>query len=646
MRYSHFFALALTMSNGVGGATAADELTLPASLPVSAYFAPTAEGSPPATESAFQSASKSAAAKSLTRQSVVVLLDDDSLIVIPVGLKNRANAAARFLRQTTFGANRTAIERLITQGYPAWIEEQFAKPAVSHLATVMADPVRTTSPWDVLMPSIWKQYFEGDDQLRQRVSFALSQIFVVSLSNNTLNDAPCGTAAYLDILNRNAFGSARTLLKEITLSAAMGEYLSMKESAKADPLLQTQPDENYARELLQLFSIGTVMLNNDGTAKRDAGNNTIATYTEDTVKEFAKALSGWSFAGQDQQNPSRWLNPDLWDADPLIRAKKSCTAWSTPMEPWTEVFKSVDNKRYISGPAHDTGPKQLLSYPDAPHPSLPAYLQPQGLLEYVQGSLEKLLDNVFYHPNVGPFLAKQLIQRLVTSNPSPAYVDRVAQKFNDNGGGVRGDMKAVIRAILLDNEARNSALARQPTYGKLSEPVVRFVQMHRAFNATRPNGYRGLWDFSAPTSLNQNPLRAPSVFNFYPPDYSPAGPLAKNGLVGPEFGITNSTSVAGFADFSKWGIIGGFDHGSSTAGNRMIPDYSFYLALTTTPRDLIDELDLLLCAGGLNATFKAQLVQSVSKVSVSNPVTAAQRAERLNMALWLIINSPDYSVQK
>lgn len=589
---------------------------------------------------------KAAGARSLTKGGVTVILDGNDIMVIPTGLKNRANSAARFLRQATFGANRNAIESLITQGFPAWIEAEFAKPATSHLATVIADPVRITSPWDVVMPSLWKQYFEGDDQLRQRVSFALSQIWVVSLNNNTVNDAPCGAAAYLDILNRNAFGNVRTLLKEITLNAAMGEYLSMKESAKADLLLQTQPDENYARELMQLFSIGTVMLNNDGTPKRDGSNNTIPAYTEDTVKEFAKALSGWTFAGQDQQNPNRWLSPDLWDADPNIRAQKSCTAWSTPMAPWTEVFKSVDNKRYISGPAHDTGPKQLLSYPGAPYPTLPAHVDPQPLLEYVQTSLEKVIDNVFNHPNVGPFVSKQLIQRLVTSNPSPAYVDRVAQKFNNNGQGVRGDMKAIIRAILLDVEARSSGTARQPSYGKLTEPVVRFVQMHRAFNAIRPNGYRGLYDFSAATNLNQNPLRAPSVFNFYPPDYTPAGPLAQNGLVGPEFAITNSTSVAGFSDFSKWGIIGGFDHGSATVGNRMIPDYSFYLALTTSPQELIDELDLLLCAGGMNASFKKQVVQSVGGVSVSNPVTAAQRAERLNMALWLIINSPDYSVQK
>lgn len=578
--------------------------------------------------------------QSLTTQKTVVIPLGDDFVVIGSGLKNRANAAARALRQSTFGYNRDAIVRLMNQGFPAWIEEQFAKPAISHLATVRADPVRITSPWDVIMPSIWKQYFEGEDQLRQRVSFALSQIFVISLNNNTIGDAPCGAAAYLDILNAQAFGNVRTLLRDVTLNAAMGEYLSMKESAKGDPVLQTQPDENYARELMQLFSIGLWMLNSDGTPALDGNGQPIPTYSEDTVKNFARVLSGWTFAGQDQSNPSRWLSPDLWDADPNIRANKACTAWSLPMAPWLEVFKSVDNKRFISGPAHDTGPKTLLTYPGAPYSTIPEYHYGDSLADYVRGSLEKAIDNVFNHPNVGPFLSRQLIQRLVTSNPSPAYLERVVQKFNDNGAGVRGDMKAILRAILLDPEARSSSTAKQPGFGKLTEPVIRFVQMHRAFNAVRPNGYRGLYDFSTPTTLNQNPLRSPSVFNFFHPDYTPAGPLSQNGLQGPEFEITDASSVAGYASFSKYAMIGGFDHTSNTPGNRMLPDYSFYLALTGTPQKLVDELDLLLCAGGMSAEFKTQLVGSVGKVA------ASQSAERLNMALWLIINSPDYSVQK
>ena len=426
--------------------------------------------------------------------------------------------AARFMRQATFGATRDSIDQLVTQGYGAWLTAQYAKPIVSHLATVQADPNLLPNPWAVTMPSLWKQYFEGDDQLRQRVGYALSQIFVVSLNNNAVLDAPCGAAGYLDLLNRNAFGNAKTLLRDVTLSPIMGEYLSMKESAKSDPVLQTQPDENYAREVMQLFSIGTVMLNTDGSVQLDINGLPIPTYDEDTVKGFAQALSGWTYAGQVQTNPWRWLYPDLWDPDDAIRTAKACPAWTNAMEPWLAAYRSADDTRTIAGPAHDAGSKQLLVYAGAPYSTLPPNQSPMT-------DLDNVIDNIFNHPNVGPFLAKRLIQRLVTSNPSPQYIQRVALKFNNNGSGVRGDMKAVISAILLDSEARNLTVASQPSFGKLTEPVVRFVQLHRAFNAKRPNGYYDLWDFGAPSALNQSPLHAPSVFNFYHPDFTPAGPL-------------------------------------------------------------------------------------------------------------------------
>jgi len=541
--------------------------------------------------------------------------------------------AARFMRQATFGATRDAIDQLVIQGYSAWLSAQFAKPIVSHVDTVKADPNLLPNPWAVTMPSLWKQYFEGDDQLRQRVGYALSQIFVVSMNNNTVGDAPCGAAGYLDILNRDAFGNAKTLLRDITLNPVMGEYLSMKESAKSDPVLQTQPDENYAREVMQLFSIGTVMLNIDGSVQVGAGGIPFPTYNEDTVKGFAQAISGWSYAGQDQTKPWVWLYPDIWDPDDAIRTAKACPAWTSPMEPWLTNFSSADGTRTLAGPAHDMGTKQLLVYAGAPYSTLPANQSPAT-------DLDNVIENIFNHPNVGPFLARQLIQRLVTSNPSPQYIQRVALKFNDNGSGVRGDMKAVISAILLDNEARSLTFAAQPSYGKLTEPVVRFVQMHRAFNAKRGNGYYNFWDFGAPSALNQSPVHAPSVFNFYHPDFIPAGPLQTTNLVGPEFEITNASSVAGFSDFSKWGIINGFDHYDSDPGNQVLPDYSYYLGLVATPQALIDELDIVLCAGGMNAAYKAQVVTSVGKVP------ASQTLERLNMALWLIINSPDYSVQK
>jgi hypothetical protein len=276
--------------------------------------------------------------------------------------------AARFMRQATFGATREAIDQLVSQGYSAWLNAQFAKPMVSHVTTVLADPNLLPNSWAVTMPSLWKQYFEGDDQLRQRVGYALSQIYVVSMNNSAVGDAPCGPAGYLDILNRNAFGNAKTLLRDVTLNPVMGEYLSMKESAKSDVVLQTQPDENYAREVMQLFSIGTVMLNIDGSVQLGGDGLPIPTYNEDTVKGFAKALSGWTYAGQDQTKSWRWLYPDIWDPDDAIRTAKACPAWTNPMEPWLATHRSADDTRNIVGPAHDTGTKQLLVYAGAPYP--------------------------------------------------------------------------------------------------------------------------------------------------------------------------------------------------------------------------------------------------------------------------------------
>jgi uncharacterized protein (DUF1800 family) len=362
----------------------------------------------------------------------VIYVDEDLPLFFrapPAAPQDPKKDASRLMRQATFGANRDVINAVASQGPAAWIEAEFAKPITSHLTTVKADPRLVPDPWAVTMPSLWKQYFEGDDQLRQRIGYALMQIFVVSLNNNTVGDAPCGAAAYADLMNLHAFGNVRNLLKDVTMNPIMGEYLSMKESAKADPLLGTQPDENYAREVMQLFSIGTVMLNNDGSVKLDASGNAIPTYTEDTVKDFAKALSGWTFAGQNQTQPWRWLYPDIWDSDPNIRTQKACAAWSSPMQPWTgAAYRSADDKRNITGQPHDSGPKTLLLYPGAPYSSLPAN-------QSAQTDLDNLIDNVFNHPNVGPFLSRQLIQRLVTSNPTPQYQQQRQRRARRHEGG-------------------------------------------------------------------------------------------------------------------------------------------------------------------------------------------------------------------
>jgi len=547
--------------------------------------------------------------------------------------------AARFLRQATFGANRDDIEALVREGYDAWLARQFAAPMVSHLDTVKADPYLIDSAAYVMNQTLWKQFFTGEDQLRQRVGYALSQIYVVSLANGFVANSPCGAAGYLDTLNRNAFGNWRDLLRDVTLHPIMGEFLSMKESAKADAVLKTKPDENYAREVMQLFSVGLVLLEPDGTPKVDAAGARIPAFTESTVQGFAKALSGWTFGGQDQTLSWRWIYPDIWDENPVIAVQKGCAAWTRPMEPWLARYLSADLKREINGPAHDQTAKQLLAYPGAPFATLPAGQSPAT-------DLDNALENLFRHPNVGPFIGKLLIQRLVTSNPSAPYVGRVAQAFADNGSGVRGDMKAVIRAILLDPEARSLAVREGPAFGKLSEPVVRFVQLHRAFKATKADGYYDLrGGLNAPTQLNQSPLFAPSVFNFYHPDFMPTGPLTRNGLVGPEFEITTSTAISGFSEFTKTDIIDGFEHGNPDASARIVPDYAHYVALAADPVALVAELDLVLTGGAMSGEAKALIAASIGTIPSAGDVQAQGR-ERLRTALWLIVNSPDYLVER
>ena len=568
-------------------------------------------------------------------------------IVEVFGLGPR-NEAARLLQQATWGATLGEITRAAAIGAPAWIDEQIAKPVSNFTAQAelniaqnkagangCGDPANGC-PWQVSTPTIWKFAFEGQDQLRQRVANALSQIVVVSLANNRLGDSGTGVPNYLDMLGRHAFGNFRDLLKDVTLHPAMGVYLDMLGSS------QEVPNENYARELLQLFSIGTVMLNPDGSRQLDPQGRPIPTYDEETVQGFSRAFTGWHFADQNMAQSWRFYWPE--------------ERWTVPMKPWTgrrcpqdgrwpagstTTFCSLNDVNRSFPPPHHTGTKRLLQYAGAPFANLPAGQGPEQ-------DLENAIDNIFNHPNVGPFIGKQLIQRLVTSNPSPGYVQRVSAAFANNGSGVRGDMRAVVRAILLDTEARSLAVAAGNTFGKLREPVAKFLHLHRAFGARASGGYYDIWDLSDPDALGQAPMRAPSVFNFYDRDFSPAGPLGQAGLAGPEFDITTASTVAGFSDFSKWGIYPGFNSGSSDPGRWIRPSHERYLAgavaLADTPASLVDELDLLLTAGNLKAKFKADLVATLN--GVTRTVLADQRNDRLRIAIWQIIHSAEYAVQR
>lgn len=504
--------------------------------------------------------------------------------------------ASRFLVQATYGPTPEMIVTVQSQGYAAWIENQFTRPLVSHLAYVDALPEAEPWSWHA-RESIWKQAILGPDQLRQRVALALSEIFVVSAEDDDLGRAE-PVAAYMDLLNRNAFGNFRQLLEEVTLSPSMGAYLDMLSNDKEDPETGRNPNENFAREILQLFSVGLYKLHPDGTLQLNEDGMPISTYDQDTIKGFAQVFTGWTFADQDQTKDWRFYWPE--------------EDWRQPMEPWSWH--------------HSTGPKRLLD----------GVTLPGG--QSAQVDLEAALDNIFLHPNVGPFFCRQMIQRLVTSNPSPAYVYRCGQAFANNGQGVRGDLKAVIRSILLDWEARSTDVLSQPGYGKVREPIIRFVALLRAARAqpSADGRFRYHWQSSAEWGLNQSPLQAPTVFNFFDPTYSQPGPIADAGLVSPELQIINETSVFGSANFLHAAIEGYADDDTD-----ITLDYSYLTSVVGNNSGLLDRVNLLFYSGRMSAETRTILAEALADRDFpTDPL------ERVQTLVWLVSLSPEFIVQR
>ncbi|MBC7498913.1 MAG: DUF1800 family protein [Herminiimonas sp.] len=533
-----------------------------------------------------------------------------SIDAITVAIKITTNQAARFLAQATFGPSAADINDLIASGYGAWIDIQASKPRTLHRSYV--DSIAATLPagstvnQNQFHESFWQQAATGEDQLRQRVTFALSEIFVVSLADSTVANYPRGVASYYDMLAQNAFGNYRTLLEQVSLHPMMGVYLTSLHNQKASGT--RVPDENYAREVMQLMSIGLLQLNQDGTPRLNAGKP-IETYTNADITAMARVFTGWSWAGPDKSDTR--FNGGNADPD---------RDWK-PMQSYPK-FHATTEKSFLG----TTVGAQGTANPEA--------------------SLKIALDTLFNHPNVGPFIGRQLIQRLVTSNPSPAYVARVAATFADNGQGVRGDMKALVKAVLTDPDARNETTLGNPAAGKLREPVVRLAHWMRAFNAKSTSGRFLLGSLDDPlTSLGQTPMRSPSVFNFFRPGYAPPNTtLASSGLVAPEMQITGETSVVGYLNFMADVINNG------TGSSRDIkPDYSVELALADKPEQLLDRVDLLLMAGQMPAALRSQILMAISGVAISatNATTeAAARKNRVNLAIFLTMASPDYLVQK
>ncbi len=500
--------------------------------------------------------------------------------------------ASRFLGQTSMGATRTEIDRVVSVGYDTWITDQFAV-------------ARATSHWDWLIAggynaaanvngqngfdnTVWRQAISGQDQLRQRVGQALLSFLVVGIDGLNTNWRAFAAANYIDVLMDNAFGNYRELLEKVTLSSGMGYYLTYIGNRKANAATGAQPDENYARELMQLFTLGVSKLNADGTVQT-SGGNPLDAYTQEDVSGLARVFTGFNLDSNDSSTPDRLRRP---------------------------LIQQAAN--------HELGTKVFLGT------TIPA--NTDGF-----ASLRLALDAIFANANVPPFVSKQLIQRLVTSNPTPAFVGRVSAVFANNGSGVRGDMKAVIRAILTDTEARSDANLTAANFGKLREPVIRLTNWARAFGATSPSD---AWAFgNTSSSLNrlaQSIGHSPSVFNFFRPGYTPPNTaIATAGLVAPEMQITNEPSVIAYVNYMQSLIQSG------TGDVRA--NYTETLTRATDSAALVAEINLVLAAGQLSAATVTTIRTAVDSIGTTTP---ALLANRVYAAILLTMASPDYLAQK
>ncbi len=518
-----------------------------------------------------------------------------------------AAAAGRFLSQATFGATDALIAQVQSQGYDTFLNNQFAAPMSSHLAFVDAavgalpspspSPSATPNQPTLTMTNDawWTNAISGQDQLRQRVAFALSETLVASINSAGLANRPYALPAYYDVLVRDAFGNYRQLLEDITLNPAMGAYLNMLQNDKANPSRGTLPNENYARELMQLFSIGLYDLNLDGGLTLSSSGFPIATYGQDAILGTAAVLTGWTYAQPGSANPVFFPGP-------------AAQSWRDPM---------INIASH-----HQTDAKTILNGVVVPANQSAAQ------------DLKVTLDTIFNHPNVGPFVCRQLIQRLVTSNPSPGYVYRVVAVFNDNGQGVRGDLKAVVRAILMDYDARVGFVTSQGA-GHEREPVIRLTNLLRAFNATSPSGKYSVRNAYA--NLNEEAMHSPTVFNFFEPDYEAPGAIATAGLKSPEFEITTDTTVISIANYLRTAIYSSLGPSTDRITLNLTAEQQTY---GTDPAGLVDHLNSLLMAGGMSSSARNILVNAVTQIPATDTL------ERVRTAIYLVVSSPEFVVDK
>jgi len=543
--------------------------------------------------------------------------------------------AARFLMQAAFGGTYAQVQEVQDKGFAKWIDDQMAMPwdsADSHYQWLYDKGYfdgRTRNVQEIgIDNTLWRKLMSAPDVLRQRVAYSLSQIFVVSLNGlGAILWRNMAVAAYMDLLEKNAFGKYADLLKAVSLSPAMGTYLNMKGSKAQITGSANQPDENYAREVMQLFSIGLYDLYEDGNEKKPPTE----TYKQQDVTNIAAIFTGWDFPSR-SPDPSRTMDsgPDFPLTIPAPFDKDLLDYFNQPM---------ANNPRFFT-----PGKK-------------PFFDQEVSSTASAKDALYQVMDYLAAHPNVGPFIGKQLIQRLVCSNPSPAYVARITKVFNNDGNGVRGNLKAVVKAILLDTEARTLPSAGTDAYngyGRLREPVMRLVQWARTFNAKsnaasdakvnyQPTNSRlptGPWQVGDLSDdfygLGQSPFRSPSVFNFYRPGYvPPQGELAKKGIPAPEFQICNEVTVAKYLNL----LYGAID----TGRNDVVADYSADYALAKDASKLVDRYALLLAANGLSDSTKKAISDAVA-TQVAD--TDANCLVRIKATIFMIMATPEYMVQK
>ena len=497
------------------------------------------------------------------------------------------NVVSRFLDQAAFGPDPITSAHVEAVGLETYLNEQFAAPI-----TPYPEPGTTSYGIGQVQSRFFTNAVHGGDQLRQRVAFALSEIMVVSAVEE---NSATPMVPYLRLLKNDAFVNFRQLMEDVTLNPTMGEYLDMRNNDKANPAKDTRANENYARELMQLFTIGLFQLNPDGTLQLDAGGNPIPTYDQTTIQNFAKVYTGWTY----------------------------------PTEPGATLQKH--NTPYYTGPMvpfesnHDTTSKTLLN----------GLVVPAG--GTAESDLKAALDNIFNHPNVGPFIGKQLIEHLVTSNPSPAYVGRIAAVFNDNGTGIRGDLQAVVKAILLDPEARagdeGPSLSPPDTSGHLREPVFAVASILRGLGAA-VNDTNNLTNQA--TNLGQTLFAPPTVFSYFAPGYTiPAEFTPGATMLGPEFQLQSPSAAVARSNMVNALVYGNL-------GNGAVIDWSYLSGLAATPEALLDCVDYVFMHGEMPGAIRTQILSAVNALTGSTPAVYKARAQA---AVYLTVSSAYYNVE-